>query len=210
MRPMKNRIFDPKKRWLALRDRFGFPGAANFLAMETVLMFFLGLTRAFGMDKCLPPSQAGILSTQSVEVPKSSYSVEICYLPERTKGGVKEAYHRDLVVLKDGKKRLAQYKTKIPITVGRIGDLALERNSDRFFAVSYGAGEFCNGIVIFDKKKKRVSSGQGCFRPSDICRVTQLSEEECSAVIDCKDQGAEGAPPKRAPYSKKINLCDGV
>lgn len=170
------------------------------------VLFYFSLN-SFAKESCITTEQASMGVTAELYIPMSPYSVGICYLPEIVNDGVM-ADHRDLIVLKKNNKPVAKQQTKMHITVGRIADLKLEKTSERFVAVSYTAGEFCNGIVIFDVRTKKVAAEQGCISFSDQCRVIELLDHECSATIECADTGAEGEPPQRKNViNKKFKIC---
>ena len=156
---------------------------------------------------CSNPETVNMLKTADIIVPNSPYSVGICYLPELYNKGV-PTDHQDLILLKKNNKQIARHQTTMFITIGRISDLALERKSDRFISVSYAAGEFCNGIVIFDVRKNRVAAEQGCLSYADQCHVKALLDKECKALIECTDVGAEGDPPKQKEIiTMTFELC---
>ncbi len=177
--------------------------------MKYFFLLFLVLPNpVWAKSPCVSPKEAQLSKSLDVSVPKTKYSVEICYLVEKVKNGAYEEYYKDLIVLKKDGAAIANCETKIPITVGRIGDLVFERASNRFIAVTYGAGEFCNGIVIFDTKLKKVAIQKGCLSASDECHVIDLNESNCKAKIECRDKGAEGEPPvRKEPISQTISLC---
>ncbi len=180
----------------------------NFTIFFPSVLFILS-TNVCAQDQCSKPENVNMAKTVDLVVPNSPFTVGICYLPEVTKNGVL-ADHQDLIILMEKYKPIAKKQTTMSITVGRISELVLEKTTDRFISVSYNAGEFCNGIVIFDVQKKRVAAEQGCMSFSDQCHVTALQDRECKASIECKDGGAEGEPPKRKEIiRKRLDLCQG-
>jgi hypothetical protein len=181
----------------------------NSVKISALIIFALCYSLDTCADEvCSKPEKVNMTKTADLVVPNSPYALGICYLPEVAKKGVL-ADHQDLIVLKKYRMTIAKKQTTISISVGRIADLVLEKATDRFISVSYGAGEFCNGIVIFDVKKNRVAAEQGCLKFSDQCHVTELLDRECKATIECRDGGAEGEPPSRkAIIRKKFDLCD--
>ena len=177
----------------------------SFLVYLVVFHFTLN---ALAKEKCISPEQAQMPPNEAIPIAKTKYSIGICYLAEVVKKGLFEGEHKDLIFLKRDAVLVAEARTKMNITVGRISDLTLEKTTTRFISLSYGAGEFCNGLVIFDTKLKKVSFQNSCESPSDICHVMDLNEAKCLAKIECKDRGVEGAPPTRkTPIIKNIKLC---
>lgn len=181
----------------------------KFSQLLTILVLSLPLD-ARSDGECIPAEQALMQAVDDLHVPNSAFSLGICYLAEPpAKDGIFAQYHRDLVVLKEGAHRVASHATEMPITVGRISDLVLEKNTDRFVAISYGAGEFCNGIVIFDTNKRIPAASLACVSDSDICHVTEIDDRACIALVECRDMGAEGEPPTRnEPVTKRLSLCE--
>ena len=179
----------------------------NFsLAIPFALLLFS--FTSWAKDPCVSPQQVGGPVESDLMIPGTPYSVGVCYLPEKIKNGLYDAYYRDRLVLKQRGEPLASQETKMHITVGRISDLHFEKATEKFIAVSYSAGEYCNGIVIFDTKNKKVVLAHGCQSYSDICHITELSDSNCKVTIECKDQGAEGEPPTRKePIKKTRTLC---
>lgn len=177
--------------------------------MKYIFLFFLTLsTTAWAKSPCISPKEAQMPNSADLQIPKSNYSVGICYLTEKVKKGVSDGYYKDLIVLKKAGTSIADSETKMSITVGRISDLVFEKATDRFIAVTYGAGEFCNGVVIFDTRLKKAAMQKGCSNNSDMCAVIELNDSKCSAKIECRDGGAEGDPAQRKePIIQTINLC---
>ena len=173
----------------------------------TGLVCFHYSSNAYAGEICSEPEKVNMAKAADLAIPNSPYSVGICYLPEVKKNGVL-ADHHDLILLKENNRQIAKQQTTMSITVGRIADLVLEKTSNRFISVAYGAGEFCNGLVIFDVQRKKVAAKQGCLSYSDQCHVTQLMGRECKAIVECKDEGAEGEPPRRKKIIRKtLDLC---
>jgi len=170
-----------------------------------IILFFT--SGAYADEVCSQPEKVNMANVADLVVPNSPYSLGICYLPEVVKKDVL-VDHQDLIELKIHNRIIARHRTRMSVTVGRIADLVLEKATDRFISVSYGAGEFCNGIVIFDVQRKKVAAQQGCLSLSDQCHVTELLDAECRATVECKDGGAEGEPPLRKDIiRKKFELC---
>ena len=148
--------------------------------------------------------------SDDLQIPHSKFSVGICYKAEKIKNGIHDDSFKDLIVLKENKKIVLEVETKMPITVGRISGLTLENSSDKFISVSYDAGEFCNGIIVFNSRNKTKAFAHGCFNYSDVCHVQELNDSSCKLTIECKDQGSEGdSPKKKEPTIYSFNLCNG-
>ncbi len=181
----------------------------KILDMKYFFMIVMGFTHsALAKSLCLSPKDANMPKVADLKIPSTSYSVGICYLAEKVKNGIFEGHHKDLIVLKKNGVAVAESETKISITVGRIDDLVLEKANDRFIAITYGAGEFCNGVVIFDAQTKKVAIQKGCLSDTDECHVVELNDARCTAKIECRDKGAEGMPPKRKePIQAVVQLC---
>lgn len=179
------------------------------MKFEVALLFSLiiGPLNVLARDVCLLPENANMPPTKAIEVPQTDYTVSFCYLQEVKNAGVFQD-HKDLIVLKKKKLGIAKQSTKMSITSGRISDLKLEKFTDRFVAVSYTAGEYCNGVVIFDVKKKRSVANKHCVTETDRCRVTELTDGSCKAKIVCEDMGSAGEPPMRKePSIFNVDLC---
>ncbi|MBL7544174.1 MAG: hypothetical protein JNL11_10170 [Bdellovibrionaceae bacterium] len=177
--------------------------------MKYVFFYFCALSNiAWASSKCLSPKDVSMPKVADLQIPNTKYTVGICYLDEKVKNGINESDHKDLIILKREGSYIASSETKISVTVGRISDLVFEKTTDRFVAVSYSAGEFCNGLAIFDTKLKKAAFNQGCASDSDECHVTEVNESKCYAKIECRDRGAEGNSPKRkVPIRKSVTLC---
>jgi hypothetical protein len=166
-------------------------------------------TCSWAKETCLVSPAGNVPEAKDVPIPASPYTVGICYLPEKKlKTGAYDEYFHNIIELKKHDKRLARKEVPSHITVGRISDLKLEKSTKRFAALSYVAGEFCNGLIVFDLKAEKAAFQQGCVSDSDQCHVTELSDSTCKAKIECRDQGAEGEPPTRkTPIIKEPDLC---
>lgn len=166
-----------------------------------VLLTLISTPESQALGKCVPPAKVHMPKTADLQVPGTPYSVGICYLA-RSAG-----QHRDLIMLKKAGATLIESVTTSSITSGRVAELAFEKATERYVAVSYDAGEFCNGVVIFDVKETRVAAHQSCVTPVDRCHVTALDGSTRKATLLCKDEGAEGEPPQRKePLQKVLEL----
>ncbi len=175
--------------------------------MLYIFFFFAVLSRLGWADlDCISAKAANMPDSVELTVPNSAYSASICYRPESL--GRDRGEFKDLIVLNKNKVNFLKSTTKMSVTVGRIGNLKLEKSNKRFVAVSYDAGEFCNGIVIFDVRLKRVAANRSCLSATDICKVTELNDQNCSAKLECQDMGAEGLPPNRKEMiNLSVSLC---
>ncbi len=177
--------------------------------MKYFFLIFLFFSQPILADfSCLPPEKAHMPKVADIQIPNSVYTVDICYLPEKIKNEIHEDFQKDLIVLKKAGSVIAHSETKISLTVGRISDLIFEKKTDRFIALTYEAGEFCNGVVIFDTKLKKAAFQHGCVSESSECHVTSITDSKCSAKVKCFDKDSEKSPSKsKVPYNKIINLC---
>ena len=167
-----------------------------------LLVFLIGIGppgAAVAKEACIAN---GMTEAPDVAIPGTSYHVSICYLPES-----RDHYSRDRIELRDGETVIAEVTAR-PFFEGRASDLTLEHHEGRFAALSYQAGEFCNGIVIFDLQKKRAAKHTACVSDHYDCQVATLSERLCRAELVCRDNGGDALEPRLQPDIKKsLRLC---
>ncbi|MBL0349687.1 MAG: hypothetical protein IPP68_04855 [Elusimicrobia bacterium] len=154
-------------------------------------------------DNCLPPREAQ-RPAQALSVPGTPYTVDVCYEPEQTVGGLLQD-SRDRVRLKKNGRVVAQQIVTTPVTVGRLSDLALEKATPHYLALSYSNCEFGNALVIFNLKIPAVAHHRPCTGAPVDCRVADL--QDSVATVECREIEAEGLPPKNpSPITTKVVL----
>ena len=159
-----------------------------------------GLLHAETKDPCLSPREAH-MPAQSLTLPGTPYTVDVCYEPEQTVGGLLQD-SRDRVRLKKNGRVVAQQIVTTPVTVGRLADLALEKSTPHYLALSYSNCEFGNALLIFNLKKPAVAHHRPCTGAPVDCRVTDL--QDSVATVECREVEAEGLPPpKPLPHDNK-------
>ncbi|HNI57823.1 MAG TPA: hypothetical protein PKZ00_09575, partial [Elusimicrobiota bacterium] len=93
------------------------------------------LLHAEAKDPCLSPREAH-MPAQSLSLAGTPYTVDVCYEPEQTVGGLLQD-SRDRVRLKKNGRVVAQQIVTTPVTVGRLADLALEKSTPHYLALAY-------------------------------------------------------------------------
>lgn len=179
-----------------------------------ILFGFLLLFSQFtwAKEKCLTPEQADMSAAPDLRIPETDYSVSFCYRSAKAKKNTApDEFYHDLIILKNARRILVEGPTEMAKSIGRISNLVLEMQTKRFIAVTYDAGEACNGLMIFDIKYNRVAFRQGCLNPTDTCHVVQLNKTGCEAKIACKDESAEDASLEpQTPVTKTFQICGGM
>jgi hypothetical protein len=102
---------------------------------------------------------------------------------------------------------VVEKEVRASVTSGRTSNLALEKATDRFIAVSYDAGEFCNGVIVFDITHKKIAAELGCVTQSDVCHITELKDDKCQAKVTCNQVATEDPPTRKEPLLKTLTLC---
>ena len=132
------------------------------------------------------------------------YSIEVCQLPEDSKHN----FPSEIRLLNRGTP-LGKYLSKSGPTGGYISEVKLEGRSQRFLALSYDAGEFCNALVFFNTSDGKVVNSLDCISDRHMCHVVSLDRgRQCETSIRCEDQGIEGDPPSQPPILKTLFLCN--
>jgi hypothetical protein len=161
------------------------------------------LLHAETKDPCLSPREAH-MPAQSLSLAGTPYTVDVCYEPEQTVGGLLQD-SRDRVRLKKNGRVVAQQIVTTPVTVGRLADLALEKSTPHYLALSYSNCEFGNALLVFNLKKPAVAHHRPCTGAPVNCRVTDL--QDSVATVECREVEAEGLPPKNpSPTTTKVVL----
>lgn len=174
------------------------------------LCFVLPLTtEARAKEKCLPAEKVSMQEAADLKIPQTDFSVGICYRPEKKrKDGTLDDNYQDSIILKSRQKVLTEAFVPMPVTVGRLSNLVFEMASSRYVAVSYDAGEACNGLVVFDTRLNKTALQQGCVSPTETCHVVELNKKACEAKLECKDEGAEDAElGEKKPVVRTVRLC---
>lgn len=165
------------------------------------------------LQRCLSEERAEMPQQNELKTSQGGLTVKICYLPEKSeKGGIIPPNHEDEILLlrRDGRNQrphvLATAKTQNSITIGRIDNLILDKEIGNLLSVRYGAGEFCEGIVVFRKKPAAVLYQQGCESELSSCRLMnfkELKSGNCELILTC---GTLDELEKKKAKSKRVRV----
>jgi hypothetical protein len=156
---------------------------------------------AAAISPCLLDS--GVPQVKPIQIEGTSYHVEICQLPEDSK-------HRypSRIEIRNDSTLLADYIHLAGPTGGYVSEVAIQAKNDRFVAISFDAGEFCNGLVFFDLRERKIAGRLICASDLALCHVNKLGfGKRCETDIRCQNQVGDGEPSAKPPFSRTLFLC---
>lgn len=159
---------------------------------------------ASNLQKCLSEQAVNMPDQKEVVTKTPGVVARICYLPEiKEVDGRLSPYQLDSILLLKKRKGsepplvLAEAKTKMSITWGRIDSLTLDKETPPYLSLRYISGEFCEGLVVFQTKTAKVLHAQGCEADESSCRMVKLSRKgkgKCQLELKCgsSEEHSEG------------------